>query len=69
MTRARFSLAVVASVALVLAALTAATVLAQPAKPLPTITVSALNPPSLGAFIPPIINARGLDKTNGFTLL
>ena len=42
--------------------------LAQPAKPLPTITVSAFNPPSLGAFIPPIIKAKGFDKANGFTL-
>jgi hypothetical protein len=41
---------------------------AQPATPLPTITVSAFNPPSLGAFIPPIIKAKGLDKANGFTL-
>jgi len=30
--------------------------------------VSAFNPPSLGAFIPPIIKAKGFDKANGFTL-
>jgi len=42
--------------------------LAQPAKPLPTIAVSAFNPPSLGAFIPPIIKAKGFDNANGFTL-
>lgn len=42
--------------------------LAQPAKPLPTITVSAFNPPSLGSYIPPIIKAKGLDRANGFTL-
>jgi NitT/TauT family transport system substrate-binding protein len=41
---------------------------AQPATPLPTITVSAFNPPSLGSFIPPIIKAKSLDKANGFTL-
>jgi ABC-type nitrate/sulfonate/bicarbonate transport system substrate-binding protein len=35
---------------------------------LPTVAVSAFNPPSLGAFIPPIIKARGLDKANGFIL-
>jgi ABC-type nitrate/sulfonate/bicarbonate transport system substrate-binding protein len=42
--------------------------LAQPAAPLPTIRVSAFNPPSLGSYIPPIIKARGLDRANGFTL-
>ena len=42
--------------------------LAQPVKPLPTVAVSAFNPPSLGAFIPPIIKAKGFDKANGFTL-
>jgi ABC-type nitrate/sulfonate/bicarbonate transport system substrate-binding protein len=42
--------------------------LAQPAKPLPTITVSAFNPPSLGSYLPPIIKGRGLDRANGFTL-
>ena len=58
-------------VALVVAALVAvlsAPALAQPAKPLAVIVVSAFNPPSLGAFIPPIIKARGFDKANGFTL-
>ena len=72
MTRARSSFAAGATAALVLAAYGVASpvgpALAQPAKPLPTITVSAFNPPSLGAFIPPIIKARGLDKANGFTL-
>ena len=41
---------------------------AQTAGSAPTIRVSAFNPPSLGAFIPPIIKARGLDRANGFTL-
>lgn len=58
-------MAVVLAVALVAAAGAAA--LAQPAR-LPAISVSAFNPPSLGAFIPPIIKARGFDKANGFTL-
>ena len=58
-------MAVVLAVALVAAAGAAA--FAQPAK-LPTIAVSAFNPPSLGAFIPPIIKAKGFDKANGFTL-
>jgi len=65
--RPRFALtaAVVAAVALagVLVPLAGHT---QPK--LPVITVSAFNPPSLGAFVPPIIKARGLDKANGFTL-
>ncbi len=72
MTRARSSFAAGATAALVLAAYGVASpvgpALAQPSKPLPTLTVSAFNPPSLGAFIPPIIKARGLDKANGFTL-
>ena len=55
--RLRRTMAVVLAVALVAAASAAA--LAQPAKPLPTIAVSAFNPPSLGAFIPPIIKAQG----------
>ena len=42
--------------------------LGQAPKALPTIAVSAFNPPSLGAFVPPIIKARGLDKANGFVL-
>jgi ABC-type nitrate/sulfonate/bicarbonate transport system substrate-binding protein len=42
--------------------------LAQPPAPLPTIRVSAFNPPSLGSYIPPIIKGRGLDRANGFTL-
>jgi NitT/TauT family transport system substrate-binding protein len=42
--------------------------LAQSPAPAPTIRVSAFNPPSLGAYIPPIIKARGLDRANGFTL-
>lgn len=41
---------------------------AQPATSLPTIRVSAFNPPSLGSYIPPIIRARGLDRANGFAL-
>jgi ABC-type nitrate/sulfonate/bicarbonate transport system substrate-binding protein len=48
-------------------ALLAAAAFAQPAAA-PTIRVSAFNPPSLGAFIPPIIKARGFDRANGFTL-
>lgn len=48
--------------------LAAAPALAQPAKPLPTIRVSAFNPPSLGSYLPPIIKGRGLDRANGFTL-
>ena len=56
--------------ALAAALLAAASVvaIAQPGRPLPTITVSAFNPPSLGAFIPPIIKAKGFDRANGFTL-
>lgn len=54
--------------ALALIALTVAPAAGQSPKPLPTIAVSAFNAPSLGAFIPPIIKARGLDKANGFTL-
>jgi ABC-type nitrate/sulfonate/bicarbonate transport system substrate-binding protein len=50
------------------ASLIVAPALAQPVKPLPTITVSAFNPPSLGSYLPPIIKAKGLDKANGFTL-
>jgi ABC-type nitrate/sulfonate/bicarbonate transport system substrate-binding protein len=42
--------------------------LAQPAAPLPTIKVSAFNPPSLGSYLPPIIKGRGFDRANGFTL-
>jgi NitT/TauT family transport system substrate-binding protein len=53
--------------AVALLAAASAAALAQPAK-LPTISVSAFNPPSLGAFIPPIIKARSFDKANGFTL-
>ncbi len=58
----------VALIAAAVVVLVSAQAFAQPAKPLPTITVSAFNAPSLGAFIPPIIKARGLDKANGFTL-
>ncbi len=61
-------LTMIALVAAVLVATANAPALAQPAKPLPTITVSAFNPPSLGSYIPPIIKAEGLDKANGFTL-
>jgi NitT/TauT family transport system substrate-binding protein len=61
-------LTMIALVAAVLVATANAPALAQPAKPLPTITVSAFNPPSLGSYIPPIIKAKGLDKANGFTL-
>ena len=64
--RVQRTLAVVVAAVLVAAAAPAA--LAQPARPAPTITVSAFNPPSLGAFIPPIIKAKGFDKANGFTL-
>ena len=49
-------------------AVACAPAIAQPAAPLPTIRVSAFNPPSLASYIPPIIKARGLDKANGFTL-
>ena len=41
---------------------------AQPAAAVPTIRVSAFNPPSLGSYIPPIIKARGLDRAQGFAL-
>ena len=41
---------------------------AQPAASVPTIRVSAFNPPSLGSYIPPIIKARGLDRAQGFVL-
>ena len=65
MTPSRVLVAVIAA-----AIVAAASVVgfAQPARPLPAITVSAFNPPSLGAFIPPIIKAKGFDKANGFTL-
>lgn len=67
----RTRLAIIAA-ALLLAAYDASEIvapaLAQPARPLPTIRVSAFSPPSLGSFIPPIIKGRGLDKANGFTL-
>jgi ABC-type nitrate/sulfonate/bicarbonate transport system substrate-binding protein len=59
---------IVALVAAAFVAAAAPAALAQPAKPLPTITVSAFNAPSLGAFIPPIIKAKGFYKANGFTL-
>jgi len=42
--------------------------LAQPVTSVPTIRVSAFNPPSLGSYIPPIIKARGLDRAQGFAL-
>ena len=58
----------IALLAAALAVTACAPAFAQSARPLPTITVSAFNPPSLGAYMPPIIKARGLDKANGFTL-
>lgn len=65
----RLAMAALATTVLAVAAGGASTpALAQPAKPLPAITVSAFNPPSLGSYMPPIIKAKGLDKANGFTL-
>jgi NitT/TauT family transport system substrate-binding protein len=34
----------------------------------PTVTISVFQPPSLGAFLPPIIKARALDAKNGVTI-
>jgi ABC-type nitrate/sulfonate/bicarbonate transport system substrate-binding protein len=65
--RLRLALAA-ATFMLAASSLIASTALAQPARAMPTITVSAFNAPSLGSFIPPIIKAKGFDKANGFTL-
>lgn len=65
--RARSTMMAAAALLTVGAALLVAPLaVAQPA--LPTVRVSAFNPPSLGSYLPPIIKARGLDKANGFTL-
>lgn len=40
----------------------------KPAGPATKVRVSAFNPPSLGAFLPPIIKDKELDKANGLDL-
>lgn len=60
-------LAALMAAALVLAGLHSPA-FAQGAAAVPTIRVSAFNPPSLGSYIPPIIKARGLDRAHGFAL-
>ena len=40
----------------------------KPSGPLTQIKISAFNPPSAGAFLPPIIKERELDKANGLDL-
>jgi ABC-type nitrate/sulfonate/bicarbonate transport system substrate-binding protein len=35
---------------------------------MPKVTISVFQPPSLGAFLPPIIEAKGLDKKNNVQL-
>lgn len=61
------NLATLMAAALVLAGLHASAC-AQGTAAVPTIRVSAFNPPSLGSYIPPIIKARGLDRAHGFAL-
>jgi ABC-type nitrate/sulfonate/bicarbonate transport system substrate-binding protein len=34
----------------------------------PTVTISVFQPPSLGAFLPPVIKAKGLDSKNSVNL-
>ena len=40
----------------------------KPAGPLTRVRISAFNPPSAGAFLPPIIKEREFDKANGLDL-